>query len=166
MFKIGDYDMRTGFRRRSGVGLVAACAMAASLTGANAQGSKEEQGSVLGGIFGAIVGNVIPGGGIGSEIARTAAPFVGSAIGASIGAQLDEEDRQALAAATKRAFSSGSSQSVRGKHGSKISVKVAANTKNAAGQQCRTVRQDVILKNGSTLSDTVSACKDGRGWVI
>lgn len=45
-------------------------------------------------------------------------------------------------------------------------VAVTGSHVNSSGQQCRTVRQEVIVKSGTTLSDTVSACKGANGWDV
>ena len=147
------------------LGLVLALSVMCSSLAAVAQGPKEQQGQAVGGFLGNIL-SVIPGGGsVGGQIARQMAPTIGAAVGGSIGAQLDEEDRQALARATQRALSSGNAQSFRGKSsGARGNATITSNSKAANGQPCRTVKQDVILKNGTVLSDTVSACKGPNGW--
>ena len=132
-----------------------------------AQGAKEAEGQSLGNMIGGILGNIIPGGSsVGGQIARTLAPTIGGVIGGSIGAQLDAEDRQALEQATRRAISNGSRQTFRGKTGTKGTVTVTANSKNDKGQPCRTVKQEVEKKDGTVLSDTVSACKGDSGWKV
>jgi surface antigen len=134
-------------------------------TSASAQGPKEQEGQIIGGFLGGIV-SMVPGGtSVAGQVVRSMAPTVGTLVGGAIGAQLDEEDRRALAAATSRAFNSGSKQSFRGKSG-RGTVTVVENKKNDAKQPCRTVRQDVILASGQTLSDSVSACKGPKGWQI
>jgi surface antigen len=134
-----------------------------------AQGPKEQEGGMLGGILGGILGNVIPGGNsVGGQIARTLAPTIGSLIGSSIGAQLDEQDRQALAAATRSALSSGKRARSTGKQsGYILTATPGPTTTNASGQQCRTITQEVVKKDGSKLSDTVSGCKGSDGkWAF
>ena len=147
-------------------GLALTIMIMASAHSAWAQGPKEQQGQAVGGFLGNIL-SVIPGGGsVGGQIARQMAPTVGAAVGGSIGAQLDEEDRQALARATRRALSSGSAQSFSSKSVTRGKATVLSNSKNAEGQPCRTIKQDVELKNGSVLSNTVSGCKGPNGWQI
>ena len=147
-------------------GLALALIIISSPLAAWAQGPKEQQGQVMGGFLGNII-SIIPGGGsVGGQIARQMAPTVGAAVGGSIGAQLDEEDRQALARATRRALSSGSAQSFSSKSVTRGNATVLSNSKNAEGQPCRTIKQDVELKNGSVLSNTVSGCKGPNGWQI
>lgn len=133
---------------------------------ASAQGPKEQQGQVMGGFLGSILSAIPGGGSVGGQIARQMAPTVGTAVGGSIGAQLDEEDRQALARATQRALSSGNAQSFRSKSVASGNATVTSSSKNADGERCRTIKQDVVLKNGTVLSNTVSGCKGPNGWQI
>jgi hypothetical protein len=34
------------------------------------------------------------------------------------------------------------------------------------GRPCRTVKQEVVLKDGSVMSDTVRACRGPNGWEV
>jgi hypothetical protein len=43
---------------------------------------------------------------------------------------------------------------------------VISNTKNASGQACRTVAQEVVLKDGSVVRDQVTGCKGANGWAV
>lgn len=146
-------------------GAVSMCAATAAL----AQGPKEQEGGMLGNMLGGILGSVIPGGNsVGGQILRTMAPTIGGLIGSSIGAQLDEQDRQALAAATRSALSSGKRARSTGKQsGFILTATPGPTTTNASGQQCRTITQEVVKKDGSKLSDTVSGCKGSDGkWAF
>ena len=133
---------------------------------APAQGPKERQGQEIGGLLGGFLSAIPGGSSVGGQIARQLAPTVGAAVGGSIGAQLDEEDRQALARATRRALSSGSTQSFSSKSVTRGNATVLSNSKNAEGQPCRTIKQDLVMKNGTVLSETVSGCKGPNGWQI
>jgi surface antigen len=154
--------------RRSRLAAAAcAAALSAALVGCAGTelGQKEEQGEEIGSIVGGIVGSMIPGSSIGAQIARNHGDLIGGMIGGAIGASLDEEDRQALAKTTRAAFVSGKTQTFsNSKTGVRGSARVTATRNNEQGQQCRTVQQDVKLKDGKALSDTVSACKGANGW--
>ena len=71
-------------------------------------GQKQAQGSQIGTVVGSIVGGYIPAGGsVAGQVLQSQAGTIGNLVGGAIGAALDEEDRQALARATKAAFVSG-----------------------------------------------------------
>jgi surface antigen len=138
--------------------LIAACA-------SSEMGDKAEQGEEIGSILGGIIGPLIPGSSIGAQILQQHGDLIGGIIGGAIGAALDEEDQKALAKSTNTAFETGKNQSFSNKKtGVRATAKVTGTRLNAKGQQCRTVRQDVTLKNGKSASDTVSACKGPDGW--
>jgi surface antigen len=137
-----------------------------SVSGAQAQGPKEQQGELVGGFFGSLLSNIPGGGSTGGQILRSLAPTIGSLIGGSIGAQLDADDRAALQRASSRALNSGATQSFKTKSGVKGKVSVVKRTKNASGEPCVTLKQDVVLKSGQAVSDNVSACKGAKGWSV
>jgi surface antigen len=127
-------------------------------------GGKEEQGEEIGSIIGGIVGSYIPGNSIGAQILQNHGDLIGGVIGGAIGAALDEEDRKMLAQSTHTAFTSGKAQTFSNRRtGVRGSVRVTATRTNSDGRQCRTVKQDVHLKDGRTASETVSACKGPGG---
>lgn len=68
--------------------------------------SKQTLGTVLGTVGGALVGSQI-GSGSGRTAAMIAGALAGGALGNWIGSNLDERDRQALAASTEQALASG-----------------------------------------------------------
>lgn len=127
--------------------------------------SKESQGTIGGALIGGLVGGLIGGGGSGSIISGIAGAAIGGFIGNRIGASLDEQDRAALGRATRSAFSSGKSQSFAGRSGARGQVSVVSSSK-VDGKPCRTVKQEVTLKDGNVLSDTVSACRGPNGWQV
>ena len=154
--------------RRSRLAAVASAAvLCAGLAGCAGTelGQKEEQGEEIGSIIGGIVGSYIPGNSMGAQIVRNHGDLIGGMIGGAIGASLDEEDRRALAKTTRAAFVSGKTQTFsNSKTGVRGSARVTATRNNEQGQQCRTVQQEVKLKDGKALSDSVSACKGANGW--
>jgi surface antigen len=155
-------------RARCGVhalSIALVCGGLAACTGGE-YGSKQSEGQEIGSIIGGIVGPYIPGGSVAAQIARNHGDVIGGLIGQAIGAALDEEDRLALEKSTREAFESGKNKSFSNKKtGVAGSVKVTG-TRTEKGRQCRTVQQDVKLKDGTALKDTVSACKGPNGWEV
>lgn len=130
-------------------------------------GQKQVQGGQIGLIAGNVVGAAIPGGSAAVQTIKGHAPTIGTMVGTAIGASLDEEDRRALAQATQVALSSGASKTFANKRtGVRGSVSVTTTAKSSSGQPCRTVKQEVVLKDGTRLNDTVSACKGANGWEV
>ena len=154
--------------------VVIAAAIASSLvacaspTSYDQTGQKQAQGSQIGSIVGSVVGSYIPGGGsVAGQVLQSQAGNIGSLVGGAIGAALDEEDRQALARATRAAFVTGQRKTFSSSRtGVRGSVTVTANTRNSSGQPCRTVKQEAVLPNGTVVSDIVSACKGPNDWEV
>lgn len=148
-------------------GLVAATLVAGSITPAPAQmGPREGEGTAAGAIMGGIIGGLIGGHGgaaVGGAIAGT---IIGGMIGNRIGAQLDAEDRAALAQMTRVAIRSGKPQRhANKKTGVKMRAEVVSSQK-VDGKPCRTIKQEVVLKDGNVVNDTVSACRGPNGWEV
>ena len=131
-------------------------------------GQKEAQGEEIGSIIGNMVAPYIGGSSAASQFLQANAGTIGGIIGGAIGAALDEEDRQALERSTRQAFASGQTKSFTNrKTGVHATVKVTGTRVNEQGRQCRTVRQEVKLKDGKTLADNVSACRGPNGnWDV
>lgn len=145
---------------------LALCITATAANPAGAQmGQKESQGTIGGALIGGIVGGLIGGGGSNSVVGGIAGAAIGGLIGNRIGASLDEQDRAALARATRSAFVSGQSQRFSRRSGVHGHVSVVSSSK-VDGKPCRTIKQEVVLKDGSVLNDTVSACRGPNGWQI
>jgi hypothetical protein len=138
---------------------------AAALSPAQAQmGPKESEGTAAGTILGGIIGGALGGRGGSAVGGALAGAAIGGLIGNRIGASLDEEDRAALAQATRSAITTGRSRRYTNKRtGVKARAQVVSSRK-VEGRECRTVKQEVVLKDGSVLSDTVRACKGPNGW--
>ena len=142
------------------------CIAATSVAPASAQmGPKETDGTIGGALLGGIAGGLLGGRGGGAVGGAIAGAFIGGVIGNRIGASLDEQDRMALARATRAAFVSGRSQRFSRRSGAHGQVSVVKSNV-VDGKPCRTLRQDVVLKDGSILSDTVSACRGPNGWQV
>ncbi len=140
----------------------------ASTPGYDQVGQKEAQGQQTGSLIGGMIGAYVPGGNsIAGQVLKSQAGTIGGLVGSAIGAALDEEDRQALERTTRVVFASGQPKTFSNKKtGVRGSAKVAGSHVSASGQQCRTVKQEVMLKDGTALSDTVSACKGPNGWEV
>jgi len=148
-------------------GFAALTILAGSVAPAPAQmGQREEEGTAAGAIIGGIVGGLIGGRGgaaVGGAIAGT---VIGGIIGNRIGAAIDEEDRAALERATRTAIRTGKSQRHANKRtGVRIRAHVVSSQK-VEGKPCRTIKQEVVLKDGNVLNDTVRACRGPNGWEV
>jgi surface antigen len=148
-------------------GLAALTILAGSIAPAPAQmGPREGEGTAAGAILGGVVGGLIGGRGgaaVGGAIIGT---VVGGLIGNRIGAALDEEDRRAMERATRAAITSGKAQRYANKRtGVKVRARVVSSQK-VDGKPCRTIKQEVVLKDGNTVSDTVRACRGPNGWEV
>jgi surface antigen len=91
---------------------------------------------------------------------------IGSLIGSAVGAALDEEDRRVMQATTRQALESGKTRRFRSKRSGVQGRATVVSSQKVSGKQCRTVKQEVVLKDGSTVSDTLSACKGPNGWEV
>jgi len=147
-------------------GLAALSILAGTVAPAPAQGPHEEGGTAAGAMLGGVIGGLIGGRGgaaVGGAIAGAA---IGGFIGNRIGAALDEEDRIAFERATRRAIISGKSQRYANKRtGVRARAQVVSSQK-VQGKPCRTVKQEIVLKNGNVVSDTVRACRGPNGWEV
>jgi outer membrane lipoprotein SlyB len=158
-------------RRRSNIAGTAICAtlalafVAASATPTQAQmGPSESEGTAAGAIFGGIIGGVLGGRGAGAVGGAIAGAAIGSFIGNRIGAALDAEDRAALERTTRSAVTTGKSRRYTNKRtGVKARAQVVS-SRRVDGRECRTIKQEVVLKDGTVLSDTIRACKGPNGW--
>ncbi len=128
-------------------------------------GSKQNAGILIGAAAGGLIGSQFGSDG-GRVAAGAAGALIGAVIGGSIGAQLDAQDRARLRSITAASARSGKSHSFRNnKTGVRATASVVKTT-NENGRLCRTVKQNVVLANGSVSSDTVSACKGANGWSL
>jgi surface antigen len=148
-------------------GLVAGTLVIGSVAPAPAQiGQKEGEGTAAGAIMGGILGGVLGGRGGGAVGGAIAGTIIGGIIGNRIGAALDAEDRAALEQATRVAINSGKSQRrTNKKTGVKMRAEVVSSQK-VDGKPCRTIKQEVVLKDGNVVNDTVKACRGPNGWEV
>jgi len=148
------------------IGIGIALLLGTTAKGFAQMGQKEAGGTAVGTIFGSILGGVIGGRAGSALVGGLAGAAIGGLIGNRIGAQLDEQERLALARATRSAFASGRAHSFSARSGVHGRASVVS-TSNTYGKTCRTVKQEVTLKNGSVLNGTVSACRGANGrWEI
>jgi uncharacterized protein YcfJ len=126
-------------------------------------GPREQDGTAAGALIGGALGGAL--GGRNPVVGAIAGAAIGSFVGNRIGAALDEADRQALSSATRAAVISGKPKRFSRKGGARGKVDVVR-TSQSNGRQCRTIRQEVVLKDGRVLNDTVNACKGPRGWEV
>lgn len=143
-------------------------ALSASLVGcAETAGTKQETGAVLGTVAGGLLGAAIGGRGGAGVAGAIIGAVAGGMIGSAIGADLDEQDRLEMERMTQASFDTGAPRTYTSpRTGVKARTKVVKTTKNADNKTCRTVQQEVTLKDGTTKSDTVSACRGDNGWVV
>jgi surface antigen len=148
-------------------GLAALLVLVGSAAPAPAQmGPKEGEGTAAGAIVGGIVGGLIGGRGASAVGGAIAGAAIGGFIGNRVGAALDEEDRIAFEAATRRAITSGKSQRYANKRTGVRARAQVVSSQRVQGKSCRTVKQEVVLKDGRVMSDTVRACRGPNGWEV
>ncbi len=154
---------------------LAAGAITVGLSGCvSTTGSNQATGTAVGATGGAIAGAVIANNTGGSPwVGALIGGLAGGIIGNAIGAYLDEQERQAMDAAMRRAAAEA-------KPNQKVAWKAPAPSKksgkvttgyvipgeiytNSAGQQCRNIEQ-VAEKDGQTIQGKTTACKTNKGW--
>jgi surface antigen len=142
-------------------------ALCASILPSQAQmGPREGEGTAAGALLGGVIGGLAGGRGSGGVAGAIAGAAIGGFIGNRIGAALDEQDRLALARATQAAAASGRPKQFSSKRTGARGRAEVVSSSQVNGRQCRTIRQEVVLKDGSSLNDTVRACKGPKGWEV
>ena len=153
---------------------LAAGAIVVGLSGCvSTTGSNQATGTAVGATGGAIAGAVIANNTGGSPwVGALIGGLAGGIIGNAIGAYLDDQERQAMDAAMRRAAEAKPNQKVAwtAPAPSKKSGKVTTGYvipgeiyTNSAGQQCRNIEQ-VAEKDGQTIQGKTTACKTDKGW--
>ena len=159
-------SMRTGRLASIAVVVISVALCAAVLPSQAQMGTREEGGTAAGALLGGALGGLAGGRGSRGVIGAVAGAAVGGFIGNRIGAALDEQDRQALAQATRAAATSGKSRQFSSKKTGVRGRAQVVSSQQVNGRNCRTIRQEVTLKDGSSLNDTVRACKGPNGWEV
>ena len=137
-----------------------------ALSSCETSGSKEQSGTLIGAGIGGLIGSQFGGNTGGRVAAGIIGAGIGGLIGNRIGAELDAQDRARLHEITTASIRTGRSRSFRNPTtGVQASTRVIE-TKTASGKLCRTVQQNVTLKNGSTSNDQVTGCKGSDGWSV
>lgn len=128
--------------------------------------NKETLGTVGGVIIGGLIGGALGGRGSGAALGAVGGALVGGFLGNRIGAHLDEQDRLALARLTRQAAASGGPRSYYNRRtGIRATIR-PGRSYTSAGQICRTVQQEVVMKDGTLMNDSVKSCKGANGWVV
>jgi surface antigen len=144
-------------------GVVSACLTGCSSSTQPGGVDKSAIGLAVGSVAGGIAGSYIPGYHVAGALVGAAA---GGAVGAAIGAALDEQDRQEMARLTQLSFETGQDQIYASpRTNARVQIKIVK-TVTVAKKLCRTVQHHIELRDGSTSSDTVRACKGPNGWVV
>jgi len=137
-------------------------------------GSNQATGTAVGATGGAIAGAVIANNtGNNPWMGALIGGLAGGIIGNAIGAYLDDQERQAMEAAMRKAAAEAKPNQKVAWTAPKPSKKSGKKTTgyvipgeiytNAAGQQCRNIEQ-VAEKDGETIKGKTTACKTDKGW--
>ena len=97
---------------------------------------------------------------------RLAGAAIGGLIGNRIGAALDEEDREAMVETTRAAIRSGKTTALQEQAHRRARPRRWSVRQQGRGPACRTIKQEVVLKDGKMVSDTVRACRGPNGWEV
>ncbi|KIO49525.1 surface antigen protein [Nitrosospira sp. NpAV] len=119
-------------------------------------------GSIAGSIGGSYLGSYLGGGTAGRIAGAVAGGLAGYYVGANIGGYLGKEDEQKMAQASQTAFETGQPQTFSNPDsGLKGKAEVVPSTRT--GQQdddCKMIRQTIVLKDGKTVTEDVKSCKN------
>ena len=152
----------------------------------SSSGSTQATGTAVGATGGALAGAVIANNTGGTPlVGALIGGIAGGIIGNAIGAYLDEQERQAMDAAMRKAAEAKTGERVvvtvpktsktpstskstttstkTSKDVTKIEVIPGDSYTNAAGQQCRPMEQ-VVEKDGKTIQGKSAMCNTGKGW--
>ncbi len=115
-------------------------------------------GSIAGSIGGSYLGTSLGGGTAGRILGAVAGGVAGYYVGATVGGYLGKDDQRRMAEASQRAYDTEEPQTFSspdsGVQGKAEVVGVAAD------QECKTIRQTVVLKDGKTVTEDVKSCKE------
>ena len=158
------HEVRWNYARKVAA-LVVVLAGALGGCAQSGQTDKQDAGVLIGGIAGGLLGSQF-GSGSGNVAATIGGAAAGATIGGAIGAAMDEEDRKEMARLTDRSFETGSVQEYTSpRTGAHVKVSIVK-TEHAEKKLCRTASQEVSLTDGTSMTDTVTACRGPNGWVI
>lgn len=115
-------------------------------------------GSIAGSIGGSYLGSSLGGGTAGRILGAIAGGVAGYYVGATVGGYLGKDDQRRMAEASQRAYDTEEPQTFSNPDsGVKGTAEVVG---VAADQECKTIRQTVVLKDGKTVTEDVKSCKE------
>lgn len=115
-------------------------------------------GSVAGSIGGSYLGSSLGGGTAGRIVGAIAGGVAGYYVGSTVGGYLGKDDQRRMAEASQRAYDTEEPQTF-SNPGSGVQGKAEV-VGTAADQDCKTIRQTVVLKDGKTVTEDVKSCKE------
>lgn len=119
-------------------------------------------GSIAGSIGGSYLGSYLGGGTAGRIAGAVAGGLAGYYVGAGLGSYLGEEDKQKMAQASQTAFNTGQTQTFSNSDtGLKGKAEIVPSTQTAQqDNDCKMIRQTIVLKDGKTVTEDIKSCKD------
>jgi len=119
-------------------------------------------GSVAGSLGGSYLGSYLGGGTAGRIVGAVGGGVAGYYVGAELGGYLGEEDKQKMAQASQAAFNTGQTQTFSNPDtGLKGKAEIVPSAQAAQqDQECKMIRQTIVLKNGKTVTEDVKSCKE------
>jgi len=162
-FAAHSHQQQRVIMQRPLIAFLAAGVLFGSLSGCAGMDKSTGIGAALGGLAGSQVG-----GGKGRYVGVAAGIAVGAFIGNRVGKYLDEKEKRKAADATAQTAETGQKQEFKTTSGATVTTVAAAAPPPAAtatpARECRTVRQSVVLENGTRDSEDVTVCKGPDGW--
>ena len=121
-------------------------------------------GSIAGSIGGGYLASYLGGGTAGRIVGAVAGGLAGYYVGAGLGGYLGEEDKQKMAQASQTAFNTGQTQTFSNPDtGLKGKAEVVPSTPTAQqDDDCKMIRQTIVLKDGKTVTEDVKSCKNSQ----
>lgn len=116
-------------------------------------------GSVAGAVGGSYLGRYLGGGTAGAIVTSVAGGVAGWYVGSKVGGYLGKDDRQKMAAASQAAFNTGEPQTFSSTSSGVTGRAEVVPGQSAGSGDCKTIRQTVVLKDGSTHTEDVNSCK-------
>lgn len=123
-------------------------------------------GGILGGVAGSVggsyLGSALGGGTAGRIVGAVAGGVAGYYVGAHIGGYLGQDDKEKMARTSQAAFDTGQTQTFSNPDtGVKGKAEVVSSAQAAQqDQDCKMIRQTIVLKNGKTVTEDVKSCKE------
>ncbi|SFW23341.1 glycine zipper 2TM domain-containing protein [Nitrosovibrio sp. Nv17] len=151
---------RTIFTRTWVRGSVAAL-LIAFLSGCQT-GDSRRVGGVIGSVTGSYLGYQLGGSSTAGRLAgAVAGSLAGYYLGTTIAGYLEEGDRNRMSQASQAAFETNQTQTFSNPdNGVQGKAEVVSPTQaTQQGQECKTIRQTIVLKNGDTVTEDVKSCK-------